>query len=79
MASISRPVRALNRTLRWATGKPQPGFCSVGWPNCFCKAGVSDMEKLVPSMWNVRWPRRKPLEWESAAQGVWKSCCSKDG
>src|SRR6266511_4359646 len=42
------------------TGKPHPGRCSVGWPNAFCKAGVSGMEHPEPSTNKVRWPCHRP-------------------
>ena len=38
-------MAAWNRTIRWATGKPQPGRWLPGWPNSFCNSGVSGMEQ----------------------------------
>ena len=43
------PVPACISARKCATGNPHPGFCAGGWPNSFCRAGLSGMEKLDPS------------------------------
>ena len=55
-ASSSRPVAALNSTSRCAVGNPQPSFCPDGSPKALRSSGVSGIENVEPSTWNVRWP-----------------------
>ena len=48
-------------------GKPQPGRCSIDWPNACCSAGVSGMEQPEPSTKKVRWPCHRPSSDPDAA------------
>ena len=63
-----RPVAALNSPRTLGMGKPQPGFCSPGWPNAFCDAGVSGTMVLEPSTSNGRSPHHPSAE--AAAERV---------
>ena len=53
------PVATSNSASHLATGKPQPGRWPAGWPKAACKAGVSGIEKLDPSMTQTRWPSHR--------------------
>jgi hypothetical protein len=59
-AFSSRPLAASNIASKCAVGKPQPGDCCPLCPKCDCSTGVSGIEKLLPSIRNVRWPCHRP-------------------
>ena len=58
---MSIPVPTWNNARRWATGKPQPGCWTLGWPKCSWSSGTSGMEKLEPSATNTRWPCQRAV------------------
>ena len=51
---VNPPVPAWNSAIRWAVGKPQPGFCWLSWPKWCCNSAVSGLEKLDPSRKKTR-------------------------
>jgi hypothetical protein len=43
----------LNRTSRWATGRPHPLACPLGMPDALPSGLLSGIEKVDPSMWKT--------------------------